>query len=160
MSTEDGVSNLNVENKYLKKNTLPIEPETLEHAIQIGFLAKNNKRSTERYEDRKLKQIEKKMREINNNLFFGTTFLNLLYAIDKEYGQDESKFLSIMNRFDALINLLRDNDPRMKSYLIKDKSIIKVDTVVIEIIASIPITPNGEIDKALFFKRLNKFSID
>jgi hypothetical protein len=79
-------------------------------------------------------------------------------AIVKEFGQDESKFYSIMNRIVALMRLMSD-DERVKPYLKTDPTgsgYTMINNVIIEVIAKFPISDDGELDKDAFFKEVKE----
>jgi hypothetical protein len=79
-------------------------------------------------------------------------------AIAHEFGDDESRFFSIMNRIAALARLLAD-DKRIEPYLKvnpNDRENPMINNAVINVMAQFPIFEDGEFDRDAFFSEVRK----
>jgi hypothetical protein len=138
---------------------LPVKPKELQYAMQVSNLEIIYKMVVDSFEN---KNYTIMVEESGKNIKFRLNDAPMDQsggAILKGTDRDECKlkFHSIMNRIRALVQLINSDD-RAKPYLKSDPAgntqIIMIDTILIETISTFQIYENVEIDKNLFFKRL------
>ena len=140
----------------LKRN-LPIDPDELMYAFQIGNAAGSQQMPIENVENRGLNIFDEETGDINEIRLSDNPINRFGSAIAQEYGGDESKFHSIMNRLMALMRII-SNKEKVEKYLKPhpDDEYIMVNNVLVEVMADFPMTGNGEIDEDQFFIKVDK----
>lgn len=140
----------------MPKWNLPVDPEELQFALQLGNFAATYRMPTDNPETKGIDLLDEETGEIEELRFKDNPINRFGGAIAQEFGQDESKFYSIMNRITALMRLLSDDD-RVKPYLKahpEDSEHTMINNALIEVMAKFPISENGEIDKDVFFREV------
>ena len=138
----------------MPKWNLPVDPEELQFALQLGNAAGTHQMPVENPETKGIELFDEESGEIQKIRFKDNPINRFGGAIAKEFGEDESKFYSIMNRIAALMRLLSD-DERVKPYLKTDPTDgenTMINNTLIEVMAKFPISDDGELDSDAFFK--------
>jgi hypothetical protein len=103
----------------MKNKILPVTPDELKFALSLGNSAAAHKTPIENPETKKLHIVDDETGEVDGTIGLVDNAINRFGgAIAKEFGQDEQKFFSIMNRAFELSKLMEDD--RMKPYVIND----------------------------------------
>lgn len=89
----------------MPKWNLPVDPEELQFALQLGSAAETYQMPIENPETKGIDLFDEESGEIQQIRFKDNPMNRFGGAIVKEFGQDESKFYSIMNRIAALLRL-------------------------------------------------------
>jgi hypothetical protein len=142
----------------MPRKILPVNPEELLFALQIGNAAGMQQMPMENVENRGLSFLDKETGEINEIRLRDNPHNRFGSAIAHEYGNDESKFYSIMMRIRSLMILL-SSDERVKPYLKAhpdNSEIDMINNVLVEAIADFPISDEGEMDEEAFFIRVQE----
>jgi hypothetical protein len=142
----------------MPKWNLPVDPEELQFALQLGNAAGTYQMPIENPETKGIDLFDEESGEIQEIRFKDNPMNRFGGAIAKEFGQDESKFYSIMNRIAALMRLMSD-DERVKPYLKTDPTYSEdtmINNVLIEVVAKFPISDDGELDKDAFFREVKE----
>jgi len=138
----------------MPKWNLPVDPEELQFALQLGNAAGTYQMPTDNPEAKGIDLLDEESGEIQEIRFKDNPINRFGGAIAKEFGEDESKFYSIMNRIAALMRLLAD-DERVKPYLKTDptdSAHTMINNALIEVMAKVPISDDGEFDRDAFFR--------
>jgi hypothetical protein len=142
----------------MPKWNLPVDPEELQFALQLGNAAGTTQMPIENPETKQINIVDEESGEIQKISLKDNPINRFGGAIAQEFGKDESKFYSIMNRIAALMRLLSD-DKRVQPYLKSDPADSEhtmINNVLIEVIAKFPISRNGDLDKDAFFAEVEK----
>ena len=142
----------------MPKWNLPVDPEELQFALQLGNAAGTHQMPIDNPETKGIDLFEEESGEIQEIRFKDNPINRFGGAIAEEFGEDESKFYSIMNRIAALMRLLAD-DERVKPYLKTDPTDSEhtmINNTLIEVMAKFPISDDGELDKDAFFREVKE----
>jgi hypothetical protein len=144
----------------MPKWNLPVDPEELRFAIQLGMAAAILQMPIDSPESRTIKLFDEETGEIQEIGIKDTVISRFEAAIAQEFGKDESKFYSIMNRIRALLGLMIE-DKRCKPYLKTnptDSTHTLMNNVLIEVMAKFPISNDGEgeFDRDIFFREVKE----
>lgn len=122
----------------MPKWNLPVDPEELQFALQLGNAAGTGQMPVDNPETKGIDIIEEESGEIQEIRFKDNPINRFGGAIAKEFGEDESKYYSVMNRITALLRLLSDDD-RVTPYLKEDPDDSEhtmINNALIEVMAS------------------------
>ncbi len=142
----------------MPKWNLPVDAEELQFALQLGNAAGTHKMPIDNPETKGIDLFDEESGEIQEIRFIDNPINRFGGAIAKEFGEDESKFYSIMNRIAALMRLFSD-DERVKPYLKEDPDDSEhtmINNALIEVMAKFPISEDGEFDKDTFFSEVQE----
>lgn len=140
----------------MPKWNLRVDPEELLFALQLGNAAGNHLMPIDNPETKGIDLLDEETGTIQELRFKDNPINRFGVAIAQEFGKDESKFYSIMNRIAAFMRLLSD-DERVKPYLKEHPEDIEntmINNTLIEVMAKFPISEDGEIDKDTFFREV------
>ncbi len=121
----------------MPKWNLPVRPEELQFALQVGNAAGTNQTPMDNPSDSPVDRFRA--------------------AIAQEFGNDISRFYSIMNRTAALMRLSSE-DERTLQYLTTsadNSEGVMINDALIKVMARFPISQEGEFDEDAFFKEVN-----
>lgn len=137
---------------------LPVDPEELQFALQLGQAAGIHQMPIDNPETKGINLVDEEAGVIQKLRLRDNPINRFGGAIAQEFGEDESKFYSIMNRIFALMRLLSD-DERAAPYLKADpenNEYTMINKAVIEVMARFPISEDGEINKDAFFREVEE----
>ena len=140
------------------KYNLPVEPEELKFAFQLGDAAGSQQMPIDNIENKEIDILDEETGEINEIRLKDNPISRFGSAIAQHYGNDESKYFSIMNRILALMEIL-SSDEKVKKYLKPDPDdgeFVMVNNILIEAMADFPMSDMGEIDKDAFFLKVQE----
>jgi len=142
----------------MPKWILPVDPEEFQYALQLGNAAGTHQMPIDNPETKGIDLIDEDTGTIEEIRFKDNLTNRFGGANAQGFGEDESKFYSIMNRIAALMRLLSD-DERVKPYLKtqpEDSEHTMINNALIEVMAKFPISEDGEIDKDAFFREVEE----
>ena len=137
---------------------LPVDPEELQFALQLGQAAGIHQMPIDNPETKGINLVDEEAGIIEKLRLRDNPINRFGGAIAQEFGEDESKFYSIMNRIFALMRLLSD-DERVAPYLKADpenSEYTMINNAVIEVMARFPISEDGKINKDAFFREVDE----
>ena len=144
----------------MPKWNLPVEPEELLFAFQLGNAAGTHQMPIDNPETKEINLLDEDSGEIQQIRLKDNHINRFGGAIAQEFGEDESKFYSIMTRISSLMRILSD-DERVKPYLKDDpddSGNTMINNVLFEVMAKFPISRDGEFDKDTFFKEVKELT--
>jgi hypothetical protein len=137
---------------------LPVDPEELQFAFQLGNAAGTQQMPIDNLENKGIDIFDKNSGEIHEIRLKDNPINRFGSAIAQEFGKDESKYYSLMNRVVALMRIL-STDERAETYTKNhpdDSEFVMVNNVMIEAMADFPISDDGEIDRDAFFLKVQE----
>jgi len=140
----------------MPKFNLPVDPEELLYAMQVGNAAISGKMPVDNPENKGFNFIDEESGTIQKIGFTGHPMILFGFAVLQEFGDDESKFCSIMNRLMALMNLCA-TDKSAKPFLKSDpdgEDFTMINNVLVEVMATIPMSKDGRFNKKAFFAKV------
>jgi len=146
----------------MPKWNLPVDPEELLFAFQLGNAAGTHQMPIDNPETKGIDLLDEETGSIQQIRLKDNSINRFGGAIAQEFGEDESKVYSIMNRIAALMRLLSE-DERVKPYLKADPDDSEhtmINNALIEVMAKFPISRDGEFDKDIFFKEVQELIED
>ena len=142
------------------QRNLPVTPEELLFAFQLGNAGASHQMPMESVENKEINILDEETGEIDGFRLADNPMNRFGSAIVQEFGEDEDKFYSIMNRIMALMRILSHED-KISNYLKphhEDNDSVMVKDILFEIMADFPMSVNGEIDEDAFFVKLRELT--
>jgi hypothetical protein len=131
---------------------LPVEPDELLYALKVGNAAALNQMPLKHTPGKGLKIVDEETGQVQTVHFADNAVNRFGVAIAREFDNMGSKFFSLMTRIGALMRLLEDD--RASAYVEMEGEYTKIRNVMIETMASFPISPEGFLDVDQFFNHL------